>query len=53
MEVGYEYKNLTCRGRVSTPRRGSYYVVITAPEYDADDRVFYTQDYGNLSNKIS
>ncbi len=53
MEVGYEYKNLTCRGRVTTPRRGSYYVVITAAEYDADDRVFYTQDYGTFSNKIS
>lgn len=49
---GYEYKNLTCRGRITSPRRGSYYVTLTAAEYDADDGVFYTQDYVTFSNKI-
>lgn len=52
LEGGYEYKNLTCRGRLATPRKGSYYVTITAAEYDADDRVFYTQDYVSFSKKI-
>jgi hypothetical protein len=49
---GFEYKNLTCRGRITSARRGSYYVTITAAEYDADDRVFYIQDYVTFSNRI-
>jgi len=53
LEGGYEYKNLTCRGRITSPRRGSYYVTTTAAEYDADDRVFFTQDYVTFSNRIS
>lgn len=49
---GYEYKNLTCRGRIASPRKGSYYVTLTAAEYDADDGEFYTQDYETFSNRI-
>ncbi len=52
LEGGYEYKNLTCRGRITSPRKGSYYVTITAAEYDGDDGQFYTQDFITFSNKI-
>jgi hypothetical protein len=52
LEGGYQYKNLTCRGRITAPRRGSYYVTLTAAEYDGDDRQFYTQDYVTFSNRI-
>jgi hypothetical protein len=52
LEGGYEYKNVTCRGRITSPRRGSYYVTLTAAEYDADDRQFYTEDYVTFPNKI-
>lgn len=49
---GYQYPNLSCRGRISSPRRGSYYVTLTAAEYDAGSGQFYTGDFASFPKKI-
>lgn len=49
---GYQYSKIHCRGRIAPPRRGSYYVTITAAEYDEETGEFFTQDYITFSKKF-
>jgi hypothetical protein len=35
------------------PKRGSYYLTITAGEYDGNSGAFYTEDYVNFPKKVS
>lgn len=53
LQGGYQYDQLSCSGRLTTPKKGSYFLTITVAEYDGENGAFYLEDYVNFPKKIT